>query len=122
MPGGNRTGPMGMGPRTGRGAGYCSGFGAPGSANMTSGRGGGIGFGRGRGFSGGGRGLRNRFYATGTPGWMRYNADFGQPIGFGMPDPETEKQALKRQADALKAQMEHIHSRLEELDTKSAVE
>lgn len=28
MPRGDRTGPMGMGPMTGRGAGYCGGFGA----------------------------------------------------------------------------------------------
>ncbi|MCF7709262.1 MAG: DUF5320 domain-containing protein, partial [Verrucomicrobia bacterium] len=30
MPGGDRTGPMGAGPRSGRAAGYCAGFGAPG--------------------------------------------------------------------------------------------
>ena len=27
MPGGDRTGPLGQGPMTGRGAGYCGGFG-----------------------------------------------------------------------------------------------
>jgi hypothetical protein len=32
MPGGNRKGPMGMGPRTGRRAGYCGGANAPGFA------------------------------------------------------------------------------------------
>ena len=32
MPGGDRTGPMGQGPMTGRGAGYCAGFGMPGYA------------------------------------------------------------------------------------------
>ena len=33
MPGGNRTGPMGMGPGTGSGAGYCSGHDEPGYMN-----------------------------------------------------------------------------------------
>ena len=74
MPGGDRTGPMGMGPMTGRGAGYCAGFAAPGFAS--GGRGGF--FGRGRG---GGRGWRNMFYATGCPaghGWR----------GVGRPTPQ----------------------------------
>ncbi len=35
MPFGNGTGPQGMGPMTGRGAGYCSGFNQPGFANPT---------------------------------------------------------------------------------------
>jgi hypothetical protein len=33
MPGGDGTGPAGLGPRTGRGAGYCAGFPYPGYAN-----------------------------------------------------------------------------------------
>lgn len=33
MPRGNGTGPLGMGPRTGRGAGFCSGFRLSGYAN-----------------------------------------------------------------------------------------
>ncbi len=55
MPGGDRTGPRGMGSRTGRAAGYCTGNDMPGYAN-TNQRGG---FGRrarggyGRGFGGG---------------------------------------------------------------------
>jgi hypothetical protein len=46
MPMGDRTGPMGLGPLTGRGAGFCAGFKVPGFANPTVGRG--LGFGRGR--------------------------------------------------------------------------
>ncbi|GAG62874.1 unnamed protein product [marine sediment metagenome] len=34
MPGGDRTGPMGMGPMTGRAAGYCAGFASPGFMNF----------------------------------------------------------------------------------------
>ena len=33
MPRGDRTGPMGMGPMTGRGAGYCAGYDVPGFMN-----------------------------------------------------------------------------------------
>jgi len=39
MPFGDRTGPRGMGPMTGRGAGYCAGFSQPGFANPIPGRG-----------------------------------------------------------------------------------
>jgi len=39
MPFGDGTGPRGMGPMTGRGAGYCTGFGQPGFANPIPGRG-----------------------------------------------------------------------------------
>ena len=39
MPFGNGTGPRGMGPMTGRAAGYCAGFGRPGFANPIPGRG-----------------------------------------------------------------------------------
>ena len=37
MPRGDGTGPMGMGPVTGRGAGFCAGFTAPGYANSAGG-------------------------------------------------------------------------------------
>jgi hypothetical protein len=33
MPLGDRTGPLGLGPRTGRGLGYCAGYGVPGYLN-----------------------------------------------------------------------------------------
>jgi hypothetical protein len=38
MPRGNGTGPMGMGPMTGRAAGYCAGYSAPGYMNPSWGR------------------------------------------------------------------------------------
>lgn len=51
MPRGDRTGPMGIGPLTGRGAGHCNGFAAPGYANSVGFVGGlGCGFGHGRGY------------------------------------------------------------------------
>lgn len=39
MPGGNGTGPRGLGPMTGRAAGYCAGYQEPGYANPVPGRG-----------------------------------------------------------------------------------
>lgn len=84
MPGGDRTGPAGMGPMTGRAAGYCAGYGMPGYLNPIFGRGYGGwgrgygGWGRGYGGWGGGWGHRNWYYATGLPGWAR--AGWGYPI------------------------------------------
>jgi len=61
MPFGDGTGPRGMGPMTGRGAGYCAGFGRPGFASPIAGRRW-FGYGwRGRG-RGRGRGFGWRWY------------------------------------------------------------
>ncbi|MBN2550664.1 MAG: DUF5320 domain-containing protein [Anaerolineales bacterium] len=98
MPGGDRTGPAGAGPRTGRGMGYCSGYNQPGFANQALAFRGGFGYGRG----GGGRGWRNRFYATGIPGWAA-------------PTSEQEAANLKAQADLLQSQLDAIQKRIEEL-------
>lgn len=66
MPFGDGTGPLGQGPRTGRRAGFCSGFGVPGS------------FSRGGGFSVGGRvggrGWKNRFFSQGFPAGREHSA------------------------------------------------
>lgn len=80
MPFGDETGPEGLGPMTGRAAGYCASNPAPGYANPNPGFGV---FGRGSGrgnWSGRGRrrGWRNWFYATGIPGWARFG--YGYPI------------------------------------------
>lgn len=104
MPAGDRTGPMGMGSMTGRGAGYCGGFAAPGFANAGPGRGRGFG----RRFSGGGFGWRNRFFATGLPART-------QGASYAPADPEAEKQGLKQQVDALQSELEMIRKRLDEL-------
>lgn len=125
MPGGDRTGPMGMGAMTGRGTGYCAGFGMPGYANPAPGHGFGMGYGRGRGFGGGGRGRRNMFYATGLPGWMRfggYGAPYGYPTPYQQANPEMEKQALKQQAEDLQSELDSIKKRLDEIESGTAAE
>ncbi|MBD3322672.1 MAG: hypothetical protein GF350_16340 [Chitinivibrionales bacterium] len=121
MPWGNGTGPAGMGPMTGRAAGYCAGYGVPGYANPASGRGYGFGFGR-----GGGWGRRNWYYATGLTGWQR--SGYGYPVAAGYPyvasnagvpyAPTKEQQTdmLKGQAEYLEDQLAGIKKRLEELE------
>jgi len=127
MPRGDGTGPMGMGPKSGRAAGFCAGFVTPGYANPVSGRGFGMGFGRGRGFGdggfgGGGRGWRHRFYATGQPGWLRFGRNVAPqefPTPDQKPDPRLEKQMLTRQVEVLELELDSIKKRLAELKVES---
>ncbi|HBE72949.1 MAG TPA: hypothetical protein DDW31_02475 [candidate division Zixibacteria bacterium] len=119
MPRGDGTGPMGMGPMTGRAAGFCAGYNMPGYMNPVFGCGYGMGRGggRGRGFGGGGggRGWRNQFYATGLPGWARFGGHANCLPGY---TPEQERMALKAQADAMQAEMDAIRKRLAEIEAE----
>jgi len=125
MPRGDGTGPMGMGPMTGRAAGFCAGFGAPGFANRYVGRG----LGGGIAGRGGGRGWRNMYYATGVPGFAR--GTWGAPalawanpyaaaesgVQYGREiDREQETEALKAQAGYLESTLKDIEKRIEELE------
>lgn len=123
MPGGDGTGPLGMGPMTGRAAGFCAGYGMPGYINSIPGRGFGMGFGRGRGFGGrgGGRGWRNRFYATGIPGWAWGGASYAAPYATA-PTKEQELDMLKGQAEQFETALGDIRKRLQELETEKATE
>lgn len=132
MPGGDRTGPLGYGPMTGRGAGYCAGYSVPGYMNPIPGRGWygfGRGYGRGRGWfgRGGGRGWRHGYYATGMPGWAR--AGYGTvpygPAPYPYPDmaeltPKQEMSMLKEQAEALKGELKEIQNRMGTLEKAQA--
>ena len=120
MPAGDGTGPRGMGRMTGRGAGYCGGFDAPGWANAMPGRGLGMGWGRGRGW-------RHQYYATGVPGWGRFGyapAWGGTPPAapYGpyapAPTPEQETGFLRSQAEMLKKELDAISQRIAELEPK----
>ena len=122
MPGGDRTGPAGIGPMTGRAAGLCAGYPVPGYMNPVGGRGFG---GRGRGFwgRGGGRGWRNRFYATGLPGWARIGQPDWDDVSYtpGMPTvrPEQELTGLKQQAEHFENELDRINKRIEQLESES---
>lgn len=106
MPRGDRTGPIGMGPMSGRGAGFCAGFAMAGfmnpgnaSCGMGFGRGcGGWGFGRTHGFKG----------ALG-------GAYFSQPA-YQEPPAVNEKDYLSSQAKYLEKELQKVKKRLEAFD------
>ncbi len=93
MPGGDRTGPMGAGRLTGRGAGFCAGYGEPEYTDT---------FGRGRGC----RGYRRRYHSG--PAYMG--------VDDAVPD---EKTFLDQRADFLENQLKNIKKRLSDLEDKS---
>ena len=115
MPFGDRTGPQGLGPRTGRGAGFCSGFSGPGYMNPVPGRGF-AGFGRGRGSRGfgRGRGWRNWYWETGVPGWMR--GGYGSPRFAPRVTSEEEMDILRDEAEYLKQQLSDVQDRISALE------
>jgi hypothetical protein len=135
MPRGDGTGPAGMGPMTGRAAGYCAGYSVPGFANPAGGRFGGAGRGY-FGYGGRGRGYRNWYNATGLPGWYRYNSGMPAWGGAVAPTsypyagpsvnpavtPDQEKEMLKEQAEILKQQIEDIQARMNELEKEQKKE
>ena len=96
MPRGDKTGPEGQGPMTGRRMGICAGFDTPGFT-----RGFGRGIGRGRGF-GRGRGMR---------GWC-WTPIQTQPVELSKEDQkkilESQKQNLENEIKAINKQLEEI--------------
>jgi len=98
MPGYDGTGPRGMGPMSGRARGYCA---VPGG-----GRGLGTGFGMGRGIRG-----RRAFGGFGRGWGLGYRAGPAvEPIA-----PQDELGSLRREADALEAELAQIRGRIDEL-------
>ncbi|MDG6222249.1 MAG: DUF5320 domain-containing protein [Candidatus Bathyarchaeota archaeon] len=123
MPRGDRTGPEGAGPMTGRGAGYCAGYSLPGYANPAGGYGRGLG--RGRGY---GRGWRRGF----GRGRFVYPAPVVQPVSVpvnqSMPQPQSPEQEIaalenyQQNLEAEKADLDQemggIKARIEDLKAK----
>jgi len=123
MPSGDGTGPLGLGPMTGRAAGFCAGYPAPGYLNAVSGRGRGFGYGRGRGF---GRG-RGRGYGRGYgAGWAGYPNAYGAPYMAPAysPDitPRQEADMLKAEAKAMQDEIEAINRRVKDLESRGTQE
>ncbi len=125
MPRGDRTGPLGQGPMTGRAAGYCAGYPVPGFMNPIGGRG----MGMARGYRGGGRGRGFGFAAPDVP--------YGNPAMTGFypeavpPTPvppaayyssEGEIESLRTQAAHFTTVLEGIQRRITELETSPSVE
>lgn len=98
MPWGDRTGPFGLGPMTGRAAGFCAGFPVPGFANPVPG----LGWGRGWGWR-----------------WWAGYRGFLWPYAWGYPGygpAYDEKRTLKAWGAALRRQLEAVEKRLAELE------
>ncbi len=121
MPGGDHTGPLGQGPRTGRAGGYCAGYDMPGYANPIPG----MGMGRGRG---GRHGWRRTYYATGLTGWQRggvgrgWRAPLSYPAIAETPPLTREQELGLLQADlrGLEQRAEQLRKRIEELNIPDA--
>ena len=116
MPRGDGTGPGGLGPMTGRAAGYCAGYSVPGYMNPSGGRLG-LGFGYGRGLGRGmgrgyGRGFWPAFPYPMTPPPTAYGGGFYQtPV-----EPKQEIGMLTEDAKALKEQLDSVNKRITELE------
>ncbi|MGQ9571374.1 MAG: DUF5320 domain-containing protein [Thermodesulfovibrionales bacterium] len=109
MPLGDRTGPLGMGPMTGRGAGFCAGYPVPGYMNPYRG-----GFGYWRGF---GRGYGRGFGFARGP-MINYVPYTEIPYRYVPPtySAKNEAEVLRSQAEVLKEQLETIQKRIEALE------
>jgi hypothetical protein len=122
MPGGDKTGPVGAGPMTGRGAGYCAGFGRPGYINPGFARGGGFGQGRRGGFGnrgGAGRGWRRMFWGADYSAWPSATGPFPYEtnVSAGRRYSRNEElRDLKSQADYLNDALAEINRRIEDLE------
>ena len=95
MPRGDKTGPAGFGPMTGRGMGYCAGYGVPGFMNP--------GFGWGRGY---GRGLGWRRFGGYGPWSYPYQPQITK---------EEEKEILEEEMADLEEELKEIRARLSKL-------
>lgn len=120
MPRGDGTGPAGMGPMTGRAAGYCAGYSTPGFTNPVGGRGAGFGrgFGGGRGLGLGFRGGRGRgaWGAPYAPTYAATPAPYAPPAYGAAPTRQQEVDALNQQAQYFEEALGDIRKRIEELE------
>jgi len=111
---GDGTGPEGMGARTGRGAGYCTGNTIPGYQNTTVPR---LGLGR-AGFRGRGGGYRNIHNATGLTSWQRNAPSISSVNTQPTITKEQRLDALKKQAELLKNELDAITRQIKEMEPK----
>jgi hypothetical protein len=95
MPGFDGTGPMGMGPMTGGGRGFCSPW-----------------------------GVRAGWRRFDLPRWNPYTYPYYSPYGFGPLAPqmtrEQELDFLKSEAQALRDELKELDTRISQLSTKEA--
>ncbi|MFW9877143.1 MAG: DUF5320 domain-containing protein [Candidatus Thorarchaeota archaeon] len=120
MPSGDRTGPRGFGPRTGRGLGYCAGYDTPGyTKGPGMGRGGA--WGRGGGWGRGRGGMWGRGYGYGRGwGWDYRSPAYIPYTQVVSPQVSTENQLsmLKQEKEYLEADLNSIKNAIDELSKK----
>jgi len=115
MPGGDGTGPAGMGPMTGRAAGYCAGYPVPGYMNPIP-RAGWGGFGYGRGWGRGFDWYGGLYPAYGYPEYDYLGYAYGYPYVPEMTSQE-EAKMLKEQVKAMQENISSINDRIKELES-----
>jgi hypothetical protein len=106
---------------TGRAAGFCAGYSTPGYANFGAGRGvpgpgQAAGFPGHAGGRGGGRGYRNRYYATNLYGWQREMAFQAPPPYAPQISPQDEVQALREQLKYMENGIKATQQRISEIE------
>jgi len=111
MPRGDRTGPFGDGPLTGRRMGFCAGYDHPGYLSQGTGYGRGPGRGLGRGFRGG----------------YDFGRGFGRGYGYGFRPSypgdiptEAEKSMIEDEIRILRDQLSSLEDRLSKLGGKES--
>jgi len=115
MPGGDRTGPWGLGPMTGRARGFCAGYPNPGYMSYGFGRGYGRGFGHGMG-RGRSRGL-GWGYPTG--GYYPHGYGYGwSPYAAGMPSMSQEEELgyLRQEKNLMEKELKDLSERISNLE------
>jgi hypothetical protein len=112
MPAGDRTGPWGQGPLTGRRLGLCAGFDSPGYTRPF-----GRGMGRGFRFRGGG-GMGRRFYGRGGWGRFDYYPSNIPPFHYYESSEEDELKYLKAEAEQLKRYQKDLEKQISNLEKK----
>ncbi len=99
MPAGNKTGPEGKGPLSGKKLGYCAGYDSAGYETQSFGR--------------MGRGFRNRRYHRSFLG-------FGRGFRRNYPENEINESDLRNEIQRFKDHISVLESRLKDLESKNA--
>jgi hypothetical protein len=112
MPKGDKTGPQGAGPMTGRAAGYCAGYPVPGYMNPAPGYGRRWGRGRGRGWR------RGRFIYPAPAVVVQPAYPVAQTPEQEIASLETYQKSLEEEKADLDQEMGGVKARIEELKAK----
>lgn len=107
MPGGDKTGPLGQCPMTGRGLGRCAGFEVSGYMNPSGGR--------------GVRRMRGWRCFGGFGGWGgRFRSRWFSRMRFFRGGSTEETEALQQEAEILRRELDAVETQLRELGKKKA--